>query len=57
MDELWGWRHTGFIDLFDMCMPSVKPSLEAWRSGPIEFERLLCEFVSEPSVSFSITIL
>ena len=54
MDELRRWHYTGFIDLFDMCMPGVKTSLEAWRSGPVEFERLLCEFVSEPSLGFSI---
>jgi hypothetical protein len=47
MDELRRWHYTGFIDLFDMCMPGVKPSLEAWRSGLVEFERLLCEFLEE----------
>jgi hypothetical protein len=47
MDELRRWHYTGFIDLFDMCMPGVKTSLEAWRSGLVEFERLLCEFLEE----------
>jgi ParB family chromosome partitioning protein len=47
MADLRRWHYTGFIDLFDMCMPGVKPNLEAWRSGLVEFERLLCEFLEE----------
>lgn len=51
LDEVMGklrrWHYTGFIDLFDLCMPGLKPSLETWRSGLVEFERLLCDFLEE----------